>query len=191
MTEDEVNAMVTASAWRILHQSWRLPRLNSSGFQFPHRSLPALLRTASAQSQEVQSQIDSQIAGYRNSAAFLDRVAVALEENGAAYQALVTLRETLDDVMRFYYGLMDYTDGVEEAAIGVSEARTEVKAMLGDTGEDTARDTISFASEKNGAVKSVQFVLTIPAIEKPEETVAEQNVVADETFIEKVLHLFQ
>lgn len=146
------------------------------------------------QSDAVQSQISSEISAQRSSAAYLDAVARALEENGengAAYQALVTLRETLDELMRFYNGLIDYTDGVEEAATGVSEARTEVRAMLGDADGDTARDTISFVSEKNGEVKSVQFVLTIPAIEKPEETAAEQEPAAEETFIEKLLQLFR
>ena len=92
--------------------------------------------------------------------------------------------------MEFYNGLIDYTDGVEEAATGVSEARTEIKAMLGDGDDDASRDTFSFTSEKNGEVKSVQFVLTIPAIEKPEETAAEPDDAADETFIDKLVKLF-
>lgn len=146
------------------------------------------------QSGEVQAQINSQIAAYRSSAAFLDSVAKALEENGEngeAYQALVTLRETLDDVMQFYNGLVEYTDGVEEAATGVGKARTEVAAMLGDGDSDADHDTISFASEKNGAVKSVQFVLTTPAIEKTREAVAEEATAQNDTILDKLLQLFQ
>lgn len=146
------------------------------------------------QSGEVQAQINSQIAAYRSSAAFLDSVAKALEENGEngeAYQALVTLRETLDDVMQFYNGLVEYTDGVEEAATGVGKARTEVAAMLGDGDSDADHDTISFASEKNGAVKSVQFVLTTPAIEKTREAAAEEATAQNDTILDKLLQLFQ
>lgn len=146
------------------------------------------------QSSEVQSQISSEIYSYRNSAAYLDSVAEALEangENGEAYQALVTLRETLDDVMSFYNGLVDYTDGVGEAASGVDEARVEVEALLGDVDGENVSETISFTSEKNGAVKSVQFVITVPAIEKTEETIEEQADTAEDTFIDKLLQLFQ
>ena len=118
----------------------------------------------------------------------------ALKLNGQAeeaYQALVTLRETLDDLMDFYNGIIDYTEGVQEAATGVSNARKEVGAMLGDTDDDASRDTVSFTSEKNGQVKSVQFVLTIPAIEKPEPTVAELTEAEDETFIGRLVQLFK
>ena len=142
----------------------------------------------------VQGQISSEIANQRNSAAYLNAVAQALEENGengAAYQALVTLRETLDDLMDFYNGIIDYTDGVQEASTGVSKAREEVGAMLGDGSDDVSRNTVSFTSEKNGEVKSVQFVLTIPAIEKPEETVVELTEAEDETFIGRLVQLFK
>ena len=144
-------------------------------------------------SDEVQRQISSEMETYRNSAAYLNQVSDALEangENGEAYQALVTLRETLDDVMRFYDGLIEYTDGVGEAAEGVSSAREEVRAMLGDE-DGQPRETLSFASEKNGAVKSVQFVFATPAIEKDDEPAAEQDEPADGTLVDKLLRLLR
>ena len=57
----------------------------------------------------------------RSSREYLDAVAEAMEENGengAAYQALVELRDTLDDICEFYEGVVDYTDAVGQAAEG-------------------------------------------------------------------------
>ena len=210
MTEDEVNAMVDEQMQSEVVQQRiedeTAAQMQSAEVQamidaeiekqWKSEDVKALIDAECAkqlQSAEVQSQVSSEIENQRHSAAYLNAVAQALEENGengAAYQALVTLRETLDDLMEFYNGLIDYTDGVEEAATGVSEARTEIKAMLGDGDDDASRDTVSFTSEKNGEVKSVQFVLTIPAIEKPEETAAEPDDAADETFIDKLVKLF-
>ena len=211
MTEDEVNAMVDeqmqseAVQQRIedetaaQKQSAAVQVMMDAEIEKQWKSdeVKALIDAECAkqlQSVAVQGQISSEIANQRNSAAYLNAVAQALEENGengAAYQALVTLRETLDDLMDFYNGIIDYTEGVQEAATGVSNARKEVGAMLGDTDDDASRDTVSFTSEKNGQVKSVQFVLTIPAIEKPEPTVAELTEAEDETFIGRLVQLFK
>ena len=92
--------------------------------------------------------------------------------------------------MHFYDGLIEYTDGVGEAAEGVSSAREEVRAMLGDE-DGQPRETMSFASEKNGAVKSVQFVFATPAIEKDDEPAAEQDEPADGTLVDKLLRLLR
>ncbi len=72
-------------------------------------------------SSNVKNIIDEQIEINRSSREYLDGVAEALEENGkngAAYQALVTLRQTIDDIHTFYQGVIDYTDGVSQAAEG-------------------------------------------------------------------------
>lgn len=211
MTEDEVNAMVDeqmqSEAVQQRIEDETAAQMQSAEVQamidaeiekqWKSEEVKAMIDAECAkqmQSGAVQGQISSEIANQRNSAAYLNAVAKTLEENGengAAYQALVTLRETLDDLMDFYNGIIDYTEGVQEAATGVSNARKEVGAMLGDTDDDVSRDTASFTSEKNGQVKSVQFVLTIPAIEKPEPTVAELTEAEDETFISRLVQLFK
>lgn len=140
---------------------------------------------------EVQAQISREIETNRGSVAYLNSVNAALEangENGEAYQALVTLRDTLDDLMSFYDGLIEYTDGVAEAADGVSEARTTVKAMFNDGDEPS--ETISFVSERNGAVKNVQFVMTVPAVELPDADTAEAVEAKNDTAADRLLNLF-
>ena len=143
------------------------------------------------QPEAVQAQISSGIVANRSSAAYLSSVTRALEENGEdgeAYQALVTLRETLDDLMSFYDGLMEYNSGVAEAADGVGEARTQVKAMLSDG--DEPGETIPFVSERNGAVKNVQFVMTAPAIDIPDEAEDGEAEEKDESVADRLLKLF-
>ncbi|MGN0794919.1 MAG: hypothetical protein ACI4MG_10690 [Aristaeellaceae bacterium] len=207
MTEEEVNAMVdqqmqSATVQQMIEDEVAVQMATAQvqamidaevENQMGSAEVQALIEEECAKqmvSDEVQHRISSEMQTHRNSSAYLNQVSDALEangENGEAYQALVTLRETLDDVMRFYDGMIEYTDGVAEAAEGVSNARTEVRAMLGD-GND--RETMSFASEKNGAVRSVQFVLSVPAIEKDDEPVAEQDEPADGTLVDKLLRLF-
>ena len=62
--------------------------------------------------------------------------------------------------------------------------------MLGDE-DGQPRETMSLASEKNGAVKSVQFVFATPAIEKDDEPAAEQDEPADGTLVDKLLRLLR
>ncbi len=50
---------------------------------------------------------------------------------------------------------------------------------------------MSFASEKNGAVRSVQFVISIPAIEIEEEQAAAQEGAENQSLADKLLRLFR
>ncbi len=78
------------------------------------------------QSSKVHDITREQIEKNRHGAEYLNSVARALEENGengAAYQALVQLHDTLDDMIAFYDGICSYTDAVGEAAEGAASLK--------------------------------------------------------------------
>ena len=126
----------------------------------------------------------------RKSKEYLDGVAEALEENGKdgkAYQALVELRNTLDDMMDFYQGIVDYTDAVGKAKDGAEELKdgmTELKDGLNEFNTEAIdkllnvldddlpeirdrveamfelmRDYTSYAGIADGMTGSVQFLV--------------------------------
>ena len=75
-------------------------------------------------SDKVKQITNEQMQLNRKSKEYLDGVAEALEENGKdgkAYQALSDLRSTLDDMVDFYQGIIDYTGAVGEAKDGAQQ----------------------------------------------------------------------
>lgn len=105
-------------------------------------------------SKKVKKIISQKIAENRQSKEYMDSVSEALEENGengAAYQALVKLHDTLDDMCDFYEGIVDYTDavgkckdGAQELSDGVDTLNTTVTNLLnGDFDELDGDITIS------------------------------------------------
>ncbi|MBQ8556392.1 MAG: hypothetical protein IJ438_11050 [Clostridia bacterium] len=131
------------------------------------------------QSAEVKAIIQEEIVKGRYSSAYQSSVAEALKKNGKdgeAYQALVTLKASLDDVMAFRDGLYQYTNGVEGALGG-----------LGSMGVGTLT---SFTDSRNEDVTSVQFAITTRAVEKEAEV--EKVTEAEEpTIIDRFLDLFR
>lgn len=132
------------------------------------------------QTAAVKKIINDEIAKGRYSSAYQDSVAAALAANGKdgeAYQALATLRSSLDDVIAFRDGLQQYTLGVEGALSGVGSM----------TGEKT---TASFTDSRNEDVTSVQFAITTRELAAEEEAApveeAEQSTVWD-----RLLDLFR
>lgn len=90
----------------------------------------------------------------------------ALKLNGQAeeaYQALVTLRETLDDLMDFYNGIIDYTEGVQEAATGVSNARgyavADFRKVRPDLGTMEDLEALTEACHEKGMNVCMDFVM--------------------------------
>ena len=84
-------------------------------------------------SEKVKKIIAEKIVENRSSREYLDAVAEAMEENGengAAYQALVELRDTLDDICEFYEGVVDYTDAVGQAAEGALKLKDGAAELL-------------------------------------------------------------
>lgn len=132
------------------------------------------------QTSAVKMLISAEIANQKNSSVYLNSVAAALKANGkdgAAYQALVELRATLDDVMTFYDGLVEYTGAVQMASDAVGQAASGGGVVT------------SFTSEKNGEVASVQFVISVPAVAMEEQEM-EETVEEEKTIWEKFLDLF-
>lgn len=73
---------------------------------------------------KVQKIIEDNISQQRAMDSFWEAVDEAQKENGVnsdAYQALVTLHSTLDDMRTFYEGVISYTGAVDTAAAGAGE----------------------------------------------------------------------
>ena len=100
-------------------------------------------------STKVKNIISEQMTVNRKSKEYLDGVAEALEENGkngAAYQALVKLRQTMDDIHTFYQGVVDYTDAVGQAKDGALKLNDGASQLCDGMGE--LRDGLTEFNEK-------------------------------------------
>lgn len=94
-------------------------------------------------------------------------------------------------------GTSELVDGAEELSKGTGKLRegtsdmeSKVSDELGDTPKTMTDDDytpVSFVSDKNKDIKSVQFVIKTEAIEIPEEEEPEK----EEGFIQKLLNLFK
>ena len=92
-----------------------------------------------------------------------------------------------------YHGTVTLSDGTEEFYEKTSDMDTQVEDSIDtmiDSISGSGVDVVSFVSDKNKNVESVQFVIQTPAIEKaePEETV--QTETSDSSFWQKLLKLF-
>ena len=94
---------------------------------------------------------------------------------------------------KLYDGTLQLKDGTTEFMDRMDTIDTEItdeadRVIAEKTGKNVA--VSSFTSPKNGLVDSVQFVISIPAIEAPEEE--EEPVVEEEktSFIDKIGNLF-
>lgn len=67
----------------------------------------------------------------------------------------------------------------------LDELRKGVDALFGNGDK-----VISFVSEKNTNVQSVQFVIRTPAIDLPETSIVEENTTVQLSFWQKFLRLF-
>ena len=92
-----------------------------------------------------------------------------------------------------YNGTVTLSDGTEEFYEKTSDMDTQVEDSIDtmiDSISGSGVDVVSFVSDKNKNVESVQFVIQTAAIEKaePEETV--QTETSDSSFWQKLLKLF-
>lgn len=162
-------------------------------------------------SEQVRSCISAEMANQRQSRQYLDSVAEALEENGEngeAYRALSDLRDTLDDVQKFYDGLKDYTDGVNELRDGAQEMKDGTEEFRSETAgiNDTLNEKIddmiaektssdvtlsSFVDPRNTDVDNVQFVITTPAVRAASVQNEEETVPEETGVLEKIRNLFR
>lgn len=108
--------------------------------------------------------------------------------------------ELLDGTNELTNGISELSDGASTLSDGTSELRdktseldTEVNGKIDDLlseFESDEKETVSFVSEKNTNVKSVQFVIKTSAIEIPEVAAAEETTVKELSFWQKLLRLF-
>lgn len=110
--------------------------------------------------------------------------------------------ELYDGTVELYDGVAALCDGAQEMADGTGEFRTETADMNDRMDEEidsllesiggSMEDPVSFVSEKNTNVESVQFVIQTEAIEAEEADEAEDTVEEEpETFWDKVRGLFE
>lgn len=96
-------------------------------------------------------------------------------------------------VQKLYGGTQKLSDGTSEFVSKTSNMDTQISDEINSmtsslSGSDAA--TVSFVSEKNTNVSSVQFVFKTAAIEKAEAPVTEAAAEAPLTFWQKLLRLF-
>lgn len=95
-------------------------------------------------------------------------------------------------VKKLSEGTKELSNGTYEFADKTSDMNTqitdEMDTLTSLTGNE--ENNISFVSDKNTNVDSVQFVIKTDAIEKSDTSVTEEKEETSETFIQKLLHLF-
>lgn len=98
-----------------------------------------------------------------------------------------------DGMKTLYNGTVTLTDGTEEFYEKTADMDTQVEDSI-DTMIDSISgkdvDVVSFVSDKNKNVESVQFVIQTAAIEKAEPEETAQTDKAGSTFWQKLLKLF-
>ncbi len=105
----------------------------------------------------------------------------------------LSVGELNDAVNELYGGTKDLASGTSEFADKTSDMDTQISDEIDSmtssiTGSDA--EVVSFVSEKNTNVDSVQFVIKTAAIEKAKTTVSDAVEEAPLTFWQKLLRLF-
>ena len=153
---------------------------------------------------ELKGQLDNYGAFYQGLLDYTDAVADASTGAGSLNQNTDTLYsstgtlnssvgELSDAAKKLYDGTGSLKDGTSEFSEKTSDIDTQVSEQIDSmissvTGSDD--ETVSFVSEKNTNVSSVQFVIKTAAIEKPEINVTETKEEESFTFWQKLLRLF-
>lgn len=105
----------------------------------------------------------------------------------------LSVGELSDAAGQLYGGTKDLTSGTSEFAAEASDMDKQISDEIDSmTSSITGGDgeTVSFVSDKNTRVDSVQFVIKTAAIEKAEATVSDTVEEAPLTFWQKLLRLF-
>ena len=168
------------------------------------RAAVATVGTAAGQIAELKGQLDHYEAFYRGLLDYTDAVsdaavgAESLKLNmDTLYNNTGTLRlsvgELNDAVGKLYGGTKDLACGTSEFVDQTSDMDTQIgdeidsitSSITGGDGE-----TVSFVSDSNTNVDSVQFVIKTAAIEEAEAAVSDTVEEASLTFWQKLLRLF-
>lgn len=142
---------------------------------------------------ELVDGVDSLAAQYAKFDSALSKFGKGLEALDSSYDDIVSGSSQLDSaVSQLADAVAEVADGVatlDESTSGLSEeAESQIEDMLGDY-EYPAYDGSSFASDENGSIGNVQFILTTAAIERPTEDLADGEE-QELTFWQRVLALF-
>ena len=164
----------------------------------------ATVSAAAKQVSELKGQLDNYGAFYQGlldyTAAVSDAAAGAktLKLNmNTLYSNTGTLRlsvgELNDAVGQLYGGTKNLAGGTSEFALKTSDIDTQISDEIDSmtssvTGSDA--EEVSFVSDKNTNVDSVQFVIKTAAIEKAEAAVGDATEEKPLTFWQKLLRLF-
>lgn len=155
-------------------------------------------------SDEVTAQINNAAAAVSAAAKQVSELKGQLDNYGTFYQGLVSYTDAVGtasvgaeqiklNIDKLHAGTTQLANGTSEFVGRTSGIDTqisdEVNAMVSSISRSDAK-VVSFVSDKNTDVTSVQFVIKTAAVEKPEVIVAETSEEAPLTFWQKLLRLF-
>lgn len=154
--------------------------------------------------EEVTAQINAAVATVSDAAKQVSQLKGQLDSYSVFYQGLVSYTDAVSSAAsgaaeiklnmdKLYAGSTQLADGTSEFADKTSGIDTqindEVKDMVSSVSRSDAK-IVSFLSDKNTDVTSVQFVIKTAAIEKAEAEVTKTAASDSLTFWQKLLRLF-
>ncbi|MGN1404551.1 MAG: hypothetical protein ACI4XB_09545 [Ruminococcus sp.] len=159
------------------------------------------INTLSVQYSSLDGGILAYTAGVDKIAKGYSQLTGGVSDLATGSKTLVEGSSTLDEgVAELYDGIAELCDGAEELADGTGELKSKTSGMdkeITDKIDEMIAsiqggesETVSFVSEKNTSVQSVQFVMKTDAIEIPEEEEPEEETEESRNFWQKLLHLF-
>ena len=181
---------------------------NYAEFDTSIQELTTSLGTLSQNMAKLKSGIDKLVKNYNKLDSgineYTDAVAKILNGYKKIYKGSVSVAKgtssLYDGTVELVDGSLELNDGTKDMYKGTKKFYNRTKDMdaeIEDTIDETIEDltgtqveTVSFVSEKNKDIKSVQFVLKTPVIEIQEEPKAEAAPEKKTTILQKFLHLF-
>ncbi len=155
-------------------------------------------------SEEVTSQISAAVATVSAAAKQVSDLKGQLDNFGVFYNGLVSYTEAVSSAAsgaseikvntdKLYDGTTELAKGTKEFANKTSGIDTEISDEVNDMVSSISKSNaqvVSFVSDKNTNVTSVQFVIKTSAIEKATSESNETQETVNFTFIQKLLRLF-
>lgn len=155
-------------------------------------------------SEEVTAQINAAVSTVSAAAKQVSELKGQLDSYGAFYQRLVSYTDAVSSAAsgaaqiklnmdKLYAGTTQLANGTAEFADKTSGIDTQISDEVNDMVSSISRSdakVVSFVSEKNTDVTSVQFVIKTAAIEKAAAKAVEAPAEAPLTFWQKLLRLF-
>lgn len=154
--------------------------------------------------EEVTAQINAAVATVSDAAKQVSQLKGQLDSYSVFYQGLVSYTDAVSSAAsgaaeiklnmdKLYAGSTQLADGTSEFADKTSGIDTQINDEVNDMVSSVSRSdakVVSFVSDKNTDVTSVQFVIKTAAIEKAEAEVTKTAASDSLTFWQKLLRLF-